>query len=164
MALDDDIAFLAKANLFRGFTRDQLRLLAFGAERERVRAGDFLFRRDDDANGGYLVAAGQINLVAERPEGEFILDRCHEGTLIGEAAMIAPGKRVADAIAKVDSEVILIPRSLFRRMLAEYPQSAGVLQQEILQSVRRLLLRLEKLQKKLDAIDPLERVEPPQQS
>jgi CRP-like cAMP-binding protein len=157
MALDDDIAFLARVNLFKGFSRDQLRLLAFGAEREIVRAGNYLFRRDDDANGGYLVAAGQINLVVEKPEGEFILDRCHEGTLIGEAALVAPGKRIADAIARLDSEVILVPRSLFRRMLNEYPQSAAALQQEILQSVRRMLLRLEKMQKKLDAIDPLAR-------
>ena len=32
MALDDDIRILSGVRLFEGFTREQLRLMAFGAE------------------------------------------------------------------------------------------------------------------------------------
>ncbi len=48
-----------------------------------------------------------------------------------------------------------IPRALFRRMIDEYPQTAAMLQAEITQNVRRLVLRLEKLQGRLNAIGPL---------
>ena len=39
MALDDDIGILAGVGIFREFTQDQLRLLAFGTERLRRPAG-----------------------------------------------------------------------------------------------------------------------------
>ncbi|TIN67663.1 MAG: cyclic nucleotide-binding protein, partial [Mesorhizobium sp.] len=36
MALDDDIRVLSAVRLFEGFTQEQLRLLAFGAENTRL--------------------------------------------------------------------------------------------------------------------------------
>lgn len=39
MALDDDIRILGTVGLFESFTPEQLRLLAFGAERLVLRAG-----------------------------------------------------------------------------------------------------------------------------
>jgi CRP-like cAMP-binding protein len=156
LALEDDIRFLSKVSLFHGFTADQLRLIAFGSERRRLAPGEQLFREGENAAGGFVVTGGQINLVANKNEGEVVLDRCFQGSLIGELALIAPSKRVADAVARVESEVMAIPRALFRRMIDEYPQTAAILQAEITQNVRRLVLRLEKLQGRLNAIGPLQ--------
>jgi CRP-like cAMP-binding protein len=155
LALEDDIRFLSKVSLFQGFSPDQLRLIAFGAERQRLKPGEVLFRDGENAPGGFVVMAGQVNLVTNKTEGEIVLDRCFQGALIGELALIAPSKRVTDAVARVESEVMAIPRTLFRRMIDEYPQTAAMLQSEIAQNVRRLVLRLEKLQGRLNAIGPL---------
>ena len=43
MALDDDIRILSSVSLFKGFTPEQLRLLAFGAENLKLSAGRELF-------------------------------------------------------------------------------------------------------------------------
>ncbi len=43
MALADDIALLQGSPLFSGFDQDRLRLVAFGAEHQRVAAGEVLF-------------------------------------------------------------------------------------------------------------------------
>jgi len=155
LALEDDIRFLSKVSLFQGFSPDQLRLIAFGSERQRLKPGEVLFRDGDNAPGGFVVMAGQVNLVTNKSEGEIVLDRCFQGALIGELALIAPSKRVTEAVARVESEVMAIPRTLFRRMMDEYPQTAAMLQAEITQNVRRLVLRLEKLQGRLNAIGPL---------
>ena len=40
MSLDDDIRVLTGVDLFDGFTQEQLRLLAFGAENTRLPAGN----------------------------------------------------------------------------------------------------------------------------
>ena len=55
MALDDHIRILSGVRLFEGLTQDQLRLLAFGAERMQLPAGRKLFREDDDADSAYVV-------------------------------------------------------------------------------------------------------------
>ena len=64
MALDDDIRILSGVRLFDGFTAEQLRLLAFGAEQIGLPAGRRLFREDDEADTAYVVVSGTISLFA----------------------------------------------------------------------------------------------------
>ena len=47
MALDDDIRILSAVSLFQGFTQEQLRLLAFGAETTLLQANHKLYREDE---------------------------------------------------------------------------------------------------------------------
>jgi CRP-like cAMP-binding protein len=71
MALDDHIRILSGVRLFAGFTQDQLRLLAFGAEAMKLPAGRKLFREEDDADSAYIVVRGKIKLYREH-EGEHV--------------------------------------------------------------------------------------------
>jgi hypothetical protein len=68
MALDDDIRILSGVRLFDGFTAEQLRLLAFGAEQIGLPAGRRLFREDDEADTAYVVVSGTISLFREGDE------------------------------------------------------------------------------------------------
>jgi len=57
MALDDDIRILSAVKLFEGFTQEQLRLLAFGAEATHLQADRKLYREDErfhDAADSYI--------------------------------------------------------------------------------------------------------------
>ncbi len=54
MALTDDIMLLGQVPLFAGFSDDQLRLIAFGAERRRVAAGQTLFREHSPSSAPLL--------------------------------------------------------------------------------------------------------------
>ncbi|MFC6049011.1 cyclic nucleotide-binding protein, partial [Methylobacterium hispanicum] len=60
MAIDDDIAVLAAAPLFRCFGRDALRLLSFAAERRDLAAEEVLFRRGEPADSGFVEVSGRI--------------------------------------------------------------------------------------------------------
>ena len=62
MALDDDIRILSAVRLFEGFTQEQLRLLAFGAETTLLQADHKLYREDDVADSAYIVVSGRIVL------------------------------------------------------------------------------------------------------
>ena len=62
MALDDDILILSSVKLFQGFTQEQLRLLAFGAETTVLQADQKLYREDDVADSAYIVVSGLITL------------------------------------------------------------------------------------------------------
>ena len=54
MALDDDIRVLSAVRLFEGFTQEQLRLLAFGAETTVLPAERKLYREHDEADSAYV--------------------------------------------------------------------------------------------------------------
>ena len=66
MALDDDIRILSAVRLFEGFTQEQLRLLAFGAETTMLKADHKLYREDDEADSAYIVVNGRIVLYREQ--------------------------------------------------------------------------------------------------
>jgi CRP-like cAMP-binding protein len=155
MSLDQDIALLSRVGLFQGFTPEQLRLIAFGAEREKLHAGQMLYRERETANGGYVVAYGHIDLLLSKGRREIALESVTEGGLVGEMALITANRRSTDAIARTDSEVLYIPRALFHRLLREYPETAAFLHGRIAQAVRRLMKQIEEINGKLGIISPL---------
>ena len=121
MALDDDIALLARVRLFVSLGGEPLRLLAFSAETRVLRAGDILFKEGQAADSGYVVVDGTLVLtntggLTERVAGP--------GSLLGEIALIVETLRPATATARDPSTALRIPRSLFRSVLTEFPDSA----------------------------------------
>ncbi|MFZ1814882.1 MAG: cyclic nucleotide-binding domain-containing protein [Rhizobiaceae bacterium] len=155
MRLEHDIAQLMRVELFQGFQPEQLRLLAFGAEHERLRKGTILYEEGEEADGGYVVVSGQVDLLLFRGKRELVVDSCLEGALLGEVALITPNLRVTHAMARTDSEVLVISRRLFHRMLNEFPETAALIHRRISQSVSHTLEQLERVQGRLAGIPQL---------
>jgi len=130
MALDDDVKNLARNATFAELEPEALRFLAFSAETRILRAGDVLFRRGDNADGGYIVLTGSIALVLE-DDGSAAEKIITPQNLIGDLALITETQRPATAIAREPSSVLKISRTLFHRILAEFPASAARLHAHI---------------------------------
>ncbi|MEE9315207.1 MAG: cyclic nucleotide-binding domain-containing protein [Rhizobiaceae bacterium] len=148
MSLDSDIQLLTRVKLFEGFTHDQLRLLAFGAEALTVGHGTRLYRRDELAQGGFVVVRGKIELLSGLNDS--IISTHSAGSLIGEMALISETRHAATAVATEHSEILKIPRALFMRMLEEYPELAELLQLRIMQSMDEFMEQLDRIKAKLD--------------
>ena len=147
---------MSQVDLFQGFTVEQLRLLAFGTERQWHNSGSQLFQDGEPSDGGYVVASGQIDIITWRGERQIILDSCREAALIGELALLTKNNRVGAALARVDSEVMFIPRSLFHRMLREYPEMAAMLHERIAANVRMIMRDIDVVGGKMSSIASLE--------
>jgi CRP-like cAMP-binding protein len=145
MALDDDIRILSAVRLFEGFTQEQLRLLAFGAETTLLQADHKLYREDDEADSAYIVVSGRIVLYREQDGGRIPIGTAGPGTMLSELALIADTNRLTSASAEIDSEVIRLSRKMFRRILEEYPEVAVQLHQRILEDFQAMIRRIEKL-------------------
>lgn len=145
MALDDDIRILGSVGLFESFSPEQLRLLAFGAERLVLRAGRELFREGQSADCGYIVVSGKITLFHEADEGRITIRPVGPGAMLGEMALIAQTTRLTGALAEEETEVIRISRSVFRRILEEYPEAAASLHVHISKNLLQLIADIEKV-------------------
>ena len=154
MSLDTDIALLQQVPLFEELDREQLRLLAFGAETRRLAAGGRLFREGAFSEGGYLVRQGQLELKRGGNKG-ILVETLYPGMLVGEMALITPTDHSTTAIAPQGGEVMKIPRPLFRRMLEEYPDLTERLQERIANEVQGFVARLGRIQRDLDRADGL---------
>lgn len=145
MALEDDIRILSGVRLFDGLTHEQLRLLAFGAENIRLIKGRDLFREDTAADCAYVVAKGRIALY-QTVDGERVtFGYAEPGETLDEMALIAHSRRKSGAYAEEDSEVIRLNRTLFRRILEEYPEVAAALRDRIAAEFTDMVSRIANL-------------------
>ncbi|UHS57776.1 cyclic nucleotide-binding domain-containing protein [Agrobacterium vaccinii] len=139
MALNDDIQLLAKVPLFQGFTDDQLRLIAFGAERRKIAEGQALFREHSPAECAFVIARGGFDLYATgRGSKAELQAKTTAGTLLSELALFTLCERKYTAVAAEDSEVIRITRILFHRMIEEFPDVADVVMTRIRDNIAAL--------------------------
>ncbi|HEY6633562.1 MAG TPA: cyclic nucleotide-binding domain-containing protein [Rhizobiaceae bacterium] len=149
MALDDHIRILSGVGLFAGFTQEQLRLLAFGAEAMSLPAGRKLYREDDDADSAYIVVRGKVRLFRENEGAPVEVGMADPGTTLGEMALIADTRRLTSAEAATDTDVLRINRSMFRRILEEYPETAEALRERIIEDLQALIRRIEQVGERL---------------
>ena len=145
MALDDDIRILSGVSLFEGFTREQLRLLAFGAEALRLSAGKDLYEEGAAADSGYVVVRGRIVLYRERDGERVTVGNAGPGAMLGELALIADTTRLTSARAETDTDFLRLNRKLFRRILEEYPDVALFLHHRITADFQTMVAKLDAL-------------------
>ncbi|MAS06331.1 MAG: cyclic nucleotide-binding protein [Ahrensia sp.] len=145
MSLEDDIRILSGVTLFEDLSSEQLRLLAFGAERIRLAKGRELYREGQSAECGFIIISGAVDLFRETPRGRHVVKKVVPPMVLGELALITETARLTGAVAAEDSEVMRINRSLFRRMLEEYPQTAFYLHERLTDQLHDLLQRIGEL-------------------
>jgi len=152
MALDDDIALLARQPLLSLMERDALRLLAFAAESRTLRAGDVLFRAGEPSDGAVLIVSGAV-VLSSREDGGPAEEIVGPGALIGEMALFAAVARPITAIAREPTQVMRLSRSVMRRVLAESPASAEAVAAAISERLQGFVGQLGLVQDALAAID-----------
>lgn len=145
MSLDEDIRVLSQVPLFEGFGPEQLRLLAFGAEKVHLVAGKRLFHQDDEADTAYVVTRGKIVLLRERGDERVIIGSVGVGSIIGELSLISDTRRLTGAAIAADSDLLRLDRRLFLRILGEYPDMAILLHRRISDDLQALIKRIEKM-------------------
>jgi CRP-like cAMP-binding protein len=129
MTIEDDIAFLSQVPVLRRLGAPALRILAIGAEVYSVEAGQVLFAIGDAADCAYIVQQGSFQVTPERPgDTEQIVETTG---LLGETALLVQSQRTATAVAREDSVVLRISRTMFLRMLDSYPEAAQRLRELI---------------------------------
>lgn len=150
--LDDDIAILADAPLLGFLGQDVLRLLSFAAERRSLAPGERLFARGEASNGGFVVLSGRLALAPRIAGGETVI--VGPSAVIGRLALLLPGQRPTDAHAVTAAEVLRIPPIVMRRVLAEFPQAAQAIHNELADDLAELQDDLDGVRAQLEALVP----------
>ena len=151
MSLDDDIRLIAEAPLFAELNADQLRLLAFGAERLSFMDGQVIFRQGDIADYGCVLANGEVEALVSTAQGNKSLRVLKRPSLLGQMALITQSERAFTAVATTDVSLLRVNRSLFHRMLREYPETAAAIHAELTRDLKKLLSEIGKLEGRFNA-------------
>jgi CRP-like cAMP-binding protein len=128
MSLEDDVAQLARIPTLRLLGGPALRMLAIAAEQRGFATDDVLFRAGDDADAGYVVQRGAIQISAEN--GQQVV--AGPDTLIGELGLVMTMRRTSTAVALEPTATLRITRSLFQRILESDADAARRLRDEFM--------------------------------
>ena len=104
--------------------------------RQRVRAGDYVFREGDPPGIAFLVDQGKVEVSTLQAGKRIILSYLGPGDLLGEMAVIDDAPRSADARAVEDCTLTEIKREQIHERLAEADPIIRVLMHSLLQRYR----------------------------
>jgi CRP-like cAMP-binding protein len=145
-------ALFARHYLFGQLSSLELDMLVARARIERYRVGQTVFVSQSEGRGMMAVLSGRVRISAMSRDGrELVLNSIEAGEVFGELALLDGKERTADAVAALDSELLVLERREFVPFLEEHPLLAmrllaivtERLRQTTAQATEIALLRLE---------------------
>lgn len=124
-SVSEIVGFLASVPLFSKLSESSSLLLARECRFKHVEKGEVLFFQSDPSESAYIVHAGNISIILNSPDGrEMVINEMHGGDLFGELGILTKKPRSTSAIARTNSELLVIPRQTFLGVIENEPQLA----------------------------------------
>lgn len=103
----------------------------------QFKAGDILFNENDESFHFYIIQKGQVEVYKTSPAGQKVpLAVVHEGTSIGEFAMIDRLPRSATAQAITDVECVEVSETAYQQLLSDLPEWAVSVMKGLVERLR----------------------------
>ena len=147
MSLDSDIALIRSVPFLSILRDEEARLVAFGAERRRMGAGERLMREGSYSDGAYVIVSGAVASSSKTGREEML----GPGNIVSPLALVSEIEHPQTAVAVEDTEVFKVSRPLFRRVMQEYPNIAVLLHGRIADQLAALSPELQGILDRLGA-------------
>lgn len=105
-------------------------------EPQTFRKGRSVFRETAEADGLVLIVRGEVRLASRR---DVELGTLGEGAILGGASLLSMGQREVTVKAEEDCEVLLLPRTAYRRLVEDYPRTACRLTEAVAAEIAAML-------------------------
>jgi CRP/FNR family transcriptional regulator len=128
MAAEEPLNLIARVPLFAELSRDELDRIAAVAVPRSFPKGVRVFHEGDHSDACYVVRAGDLRVTREHSDGRAIaLATLGPGDIFGELAMLDGGTRSASVETLSDSELLGLPATDVRRVIADHGDIAAKL-------------------------------------
>jgi CRP-like cAMP-binding protein len=136
LTIEDRVKLLKRGTIFAGTPDDVLSQVAELLEPVQVQAGETIFRKGDAGDCMYIVVQGRICI----HDGDRVLDNSQgAGHVFGEMALLDEERRLADATALEDSQLLNLGGGPFYELMASRPEIARGLMRVLSQYLRACL-------------------------
>jgi CRP-like cAMP-binding protein len=132
--------------LFKGLSERQLDEIGNIAVIRQYKRGAVIFMEGDEADGFYIVAAGQVKIFKTSMEGkEQILHVYGPGNPFGEVPVFSGSRFPANALALASSRILFLPRKAFMELIARHPSLSMNMLGELSMRLRQFTVQIENL-------------------
>lgn len=137
MSLEADIDILRGLSFFEGFSNEHLRLIAFSAESRSLPERLLLYDEGQALHSAFIVASGSMIGERRTKAGSAARRGIGPGTMLGERALIFDTRAMETVRVETRSRVLQIRKTMFRRLLEEYPDITAALRARIARNLVR---------------------------
>jgi len=124
-SVSEIVVFLAGNPLLSKLSETSLTSLARESWFKHLEKGEILFFQSDESKSAYIVRTGKISIVLSSPDGrEMIINEMHDGDLFGELGILTKKPRSTSAIARTNSDLLMIPGDTFMKVIKKESQLA----------------------------------------
>ena len=150
--LDEKIERLKSVPLFAVLDDIALHHIVFNSHNMTASDGTNLFMEGDAASGAIFLESGELSLLAHS-KGEMVERvKLQAGAVVDPYALLTSGTRPVTAKAVGDVKYQLLDRSVFRKVLEDYPGQAERLQDYLREEINRTVGTLNGVAARLDFI------------
>jgi len=142
MLLKDEVDLLKRVPLFAKMEPAKLKLLAFTSDRMCFQPQQVLFHQGDDGDAAYVIMKGEVDIVAETPNGDIPLARVGENAIVGEIAILCEVPRTATVKAFTRIDTLRIEKEHFLRLIREFPEIGIEVMRELADRLTRTTAEL----------------------
>jgi NTE family protein len=104
--------------------------------------GRALFNQGEPADALYILVSGILGVVVTTPErGQHLIASVRSGETVGEMSLITGEPHSATIVALRDSELVVMPKEIFARLIAEQPKFLAFLNRLLVDRLYRTTLK-----------------------
>jgi CRP-like cAMP-binding protein len=120
--ITEALTFIRSNPIFIGVSETSIQKLVRACTSMRTEKGQFIFFQDDPADKIYFVRAGLISIFLESVDGrKLVINEMHSGDFIGEIGLLTKQSRSSSAMARIKSELFVIPHHVFMEVMGNEP-------------------------------------------
>ncbi len=122
VAIEKDIEMLGGVPLFSGLSVEQLKIVAFSAERVTYQKGQFLYRKGDKATATFVIMVGNAEIISSSENKNATNIPVLPGAFAGETSMLTQSPRRVSLRAVDDVTALKISKDLLVRLAEDFPE------------------------------------------
>lgn len=150
MSLSEELEALRNIPMFANVEPTQLKLLAFTSQRLTFGAGQDLFRLGDVGDSAYIIISGEADVLVDKEGTEVAVAKVGKNEIVGEIAILCNVPRTATIRAVTELTALKIPKDLFFRLIAEFPDMGVQVMAELARRLHRTTQQLTEALAKLE--------------
>jgi CRP-like cAMP-binding protein len=134
----EEVSFLRNVPIFNELTDQELEKIAALGVRKKYKKGSIILLEEETGAALFVIVSGKVKIVRMDDDGrEVILSILGESDFFGEMAILDGLTRSASVVATTKSELFMIHRRDFLKLLNDYPMVAIALLRELTGRLRK---------------------------
>ena len=134
----EEVVFLRNVPIFNELTDQELEKIAALGVRKKYKKGSIILLEEETGAALFVIVSGKVKIVRMDDDGrEVILSILGESDFFGEMAILDGLTRSASVVATAKSELFMIHRRDFLKLLNDYPMVAIALLRELTGRLRK---------------------------